>query len=77
MRLNRRSGTLLLLDSKGSLIPMIVEVCGSILDDLLHVLAEVTHPSGFGVQADGRPRTGRSMSQSDCGVISGRNQLNW
>jgi hypothetical protein len=36
-----------------------------ILDGLLHVLADVTHPSWFGIWADRRPHIGRSGSQED------------
>ena len=55
------------------------QACISILDNLLHVLADVTHPSWFGVQleADRRPCIGRSVSQTPrwTGIWQGWEQL--
>ena len=52
------------------------EACGSVLDGLLHVLAEVTHPSGFNVRADGWARIGRSVSQTERREFSSRDYSN-
>ena len=49
------------------------EACGSVLDGLLHVLAEVTHPSRFGVRANERACIGHSVSQEDRREFGGRN----
>ena len=45
--------------------------CGSILDSLLHVLAEMSHLGWSGIRAEKWPRVRRSVSQANCGDISG------
>ena len=47
------------------------KTCGGILDGLLHVLAEMSHLGRSGVRAEKWLRIRCSMSQTDCGDISG------